>query len=177
MAEEDAERERAKEIAESQEVEGGEKETEDTREDEATEEEEEGKDETGINEEEEEDDDDNADTRQNHRHEEQAACNSKDTPRLATMRRMGAPATKGPRCQIVSKPGLMPLKKRYISARAARQIIPSEVTSPSSDAPIEREILARTSPQHSPPSNPPHEARRREQSPAKRRMTTRSTHE
>ncbi|KAF1732488.1 hypothetical protein CRV24_006376 [Beauveria bassiana] len=73
-----------------------------------------------------------------------------------------------------SKP--FPLKKRYISTRAAQQIIPSETTNPSSDAATGHEIRVRSSPpQHSPPSSPPQAARRRDQSPPKRRMTTRST--
>ncbi|KGQ02481.1 Retrovirus-related Pol polyprotein from type-1 retrotransposable element R1 [Beauveria bassiana D1-5] len=61
-----------------------------------------------------------------------------------------------------SKP--FPLKKRYISTRAAQQIIPSETTNPSSDAATGHEIRVRSSPpQHSPPSSPPQAARRRDQ--------------
>ncbi|KAM3549518.1 hypothetical protein ARSEF4850_008810, partial [Beauveria asiatica] len=57
-----------------------------------------------------------------------------------------------------SKP--FPLKKRYISTRAAQQIIPSETTNPSSDAATGHEIRVRSSPpQHSPPSSPPQAAR------------------
>ncbi|KAF1730614.1 hypothetical protein CRV24_008683 [Beauveria bassiana] len=140
----------------------------------------EGEDEDADNQDEDENDNNNItdeqeDTRQNDLSEEQVPRNLRKASISVISRRSGDPATKGLRGQIVSRPTL--LKKRYISADIARQMIPSETTNPSSDAPAEQEILVRTSPRHSPPSSPPQEARRRDQSPPKRRMTTRSTHE
>ncbi|XWX00431.1 hypothetical protein V2A60_008451 [Cordyceps javanica] len=84
---------------------------------------------------------------------------------------------KPPRVELTNALTSIPsvLKRRYISTPIARQIIPSETTNPSSDAGIEREIHVRRTPEHSPLSSPPQDTPRREGSPKKRRMTTRST--
>ncbi|KAJ3478791.1 hypothetical protein NLG97_g8481 [Lecanicillium saksenae] len=60
------------------------------------------------------------------------------------------------------------VKKRFLTTYSMGKIIPSDNTNPSSDPPTADMIQVRTSPTHSPPSSPPQEARRREQSPAKR---------
>ncbi len=142
----------------------------------------EGEDETD-GEEEEDDDNDNddnnvdaeerEDTQQNQPHVEPAKNNLERVATPVSSQGPGTSHIKGPRQVIYSKPTV--LKKRYMSSQTAQQIIPSGTTNPSSDGPVGYQILARTSPQHSPPSSPPQEARRREQSPTKRRMTTRST--
>ncbi|KAM3463150.1 hypothetical protein MY5147_009717 [Beauveria neobassiana] len=143
MEKEDAELGRAEEAPDSQEhLERGEKETGNTAEHEATEEE--GEVESDNSEDENDDDnnegDNNTGTLQSHQHEEQPATNPKNVPRITLIRGTEAPATKGLRGRIVSRPTL--LKKTYINADMARQIIPSETTNPSSDAPAEQEILA-----------------------------------
>ncbi|KAM3454106.1 hypothetical protein NHJ6243_008968 [Beauveria neobassiana] len=143
IEEEDTELGRAEEAPDSQEdLERGGKETGNTAKHEATEEEEEVESDNSEdeNDDDNDDDDNNTGTQQNHQHEEQPATNPKNVPRITLIRGTEAPATKGLRGRIISRPTL--LKKKYISADMARQIIPSETTNPSSDAPAEQEILA-----------------------------------
>ncbi len=178
VLEEDVELGRPDEVPDSQEqLERGGNEVENTAEHEATEEGREDESENSGDENDEDssgDDDEAAPTQQNCQHK-QPAVNSRNIARSTLIHRMGVPAVKPPRKQLASRPTY--LKKKYIDADLARQIIPSETTNPSSDAPAEQEILVRTLPRHSPPSSPPREARRRDQSPPKRRMRTRSTDE
>lgn len=60
------------------------------------------------------------------------------------------------------------IKKRFLTTHAARQIIPSDDTNVSSDPLVCESINVRTSRERSPPSSPPQETRRRDQSPKKR---------
>ncbi|OAA53387.1 hypothetical protein LEL_11022 [Akanthomyces lecanii RCEF 1005] len=113
-------------------------------------------------------DDDEAAPIQQSRQQEQPTANQTRIVRTTLIHRMGVSEIKPPRLQLSSKPTY--LKKRYINPDLARQIIPSENTNPSSDAPAEQddapaeqEIRVRTFPRHSPPSSPPREARRRDQ--------------
>ncbi|OAA57832.1 hypothetical protein LEL_10904 [Akanthomyces lecanii RCEF 1005] len=185
VLEEDAEPGRPNKVPDSQEqLQGGGNGIENTAEHGATEE---GREDEGDNSEDENDednsgDDDEAAPIQQSRQQEQPTANQTRIVRTTLIHRMGVSEIKPPRLQLSSKPTY--LKKRYINPDLARQIIPSENTNPSSDAPAEQddapaeqEIRVRTLPRHSPPSSPPREARRRDQSPPKRRMRTRSTDE
>jgi hypothetical protein len=117
--------------------------------------------------------------RQHDENEEQAANEASHNPSQASSRVDEIPRTQPPRAEPLNKSTKIPfaLKRRYLSRPAAQQIIPSETTSPSSDAAIERQIRARSSLQHSPPSSPPQAARRREQSPPKRQRQPDLPHE
>lgn len=178
VLEEDAEPGRADEVPDSQEqLEGGGNEVENTAEYEASEEgrEDESDNSGDENDEDNSGDDDEAALILQNRQQEHPTATRRSILRTTLIHRMEVPETKVPRVQLSSRPTC--LKKKYINADLARQIIPSEATNPSSDAPAEQEIIVRTLPRHSPPSSPPREARRRDQSPPKRRMRTRSTDE
>ena len=178
VLEENAESGKAVEVPDSQEqLEGGGNDAENTAEHEATEEGPEDESDNSENENDEDNsgDDDEAAPTQQIRQQEPPAAYRRNILRTTPIHRMGVSEIKAPRVQLSSRPTYV--KKKYISAEMARQIIPSETTNPSSDALTEQEILVRTLLRHSPPSSPPREARRREESLPKRRMRTRSTDE
>ena len=60
------------------------------------------------------------------------------------------------------------IKKRFLTTYAARRIIPSDDTNLSSDGPTGDNIMVAPTLRHSPPSSPPLENRRRDESPPKR---------
>ncbi|OAA61592.1 Ribonuclease H-like protein [Akanthomyces lecanii RCEF 1005] len=149
--EENAEPGRAEEVPDSQEqLEERENEIENTAEHQATEVEGEDKSENSNDEDDEDDYGDNdeaAATQQNHQHK-QPATNPRNAVRTTLTRAMQVPARKVPRVQIASRPTL--LKNKYINADMTQQIIPSETTNPTSDAPAEQEILMRNAGRNEP---------------------------